>query len=193
MTDDRARHAEFESLALPYVDQLYAAALRMTRNPSAAEDLVQDTFLRAYRFFDRFERGTNLKAWLFKILTNIYINQYRKAAKEPAHTDLEQIDGLYNQVVGEHLAQLEHSPETLLLEKVEAEVVRGAIDELPEVFRLPVVLADLQGFAYKEIAEILEVPIGTVMSRLFRGRKQLQVTLMEYARAHGYVEKGPRV
>ncbi|MEO7993778.1 MAG: sigma-70 family RNA polymerase sigma factor [bacterium] len=189
MSDQRGQQQEFERLAAPLVDRLYGAAMRMTGSPAAAEDLTQDTLLRAWRFFDRYESGSNFRAWLFKVLTNIYINQYRKAAKEPPISDLEALDERYSLAIGETLGQ-PAGPERLTLAKLEAEVVRAAIDRLPEVFRAPVVLCDLEGFHYREIAEMLDVPIGTVMSRLYRGRKQLQLDLMDYARDSGYVAKG---
>lgn len=182
-----ARQADYEALALPLLDQLYAAALRMTQVPEAAEDLVQDALLRGWRFFDRFESGTNFRAWIFRILTNLYINQYRKAQSEPLKADLDKIDRDYDALVAQTITQRPLNPEDALLQHLEARVVREAVDGLPEVFRLPVILCDLEGFAYKEIADMLEVPIGTVMSRLYRGRKQLYTSLLGYAQVSGYV------
>jgi len=182
-----ARQADYEALALPLLDQLYATALRMTRAPEAAEDLVQDALLRGWRFFDRFETGTNFRAWIFRILTNLYINQYRKAQSEPLKADLDKIDREYDSLVQQTITQRPLNPEDALLQHLESRLVREAIDGLPEVFRLPVILCDLEGFAYKEIADMLEVPIGTVMSRLYRGRKQLYTSLLGYAQNAGYV------
>ena len=155
---------------------LYAAALRMTRNPSDAEDLVQETYLRAYRGFEGFEEGTNLKAWLYRILTNTYINSYR--AKE-----LDEVEDLYlyRRIGGLEAAMAGRSAEDELLERFTDAEVKEALESLPENFRMAVLLADVEGFAYKEIAEILDIPIGTVMSRLHRGRKALQKQLYEFA------------
>ncbi|MEO7993776.1 MAG: sigma-70 family RNA polymerase sigma factor [bacterium] len=186
MSLDTARSQEFETLVLPMVRRLYPAALRMTRKEEAAEDLVQETLLRAWRFFDKFERGTNLKAWLFRIMTNLYITQYQKAQREPSVEELDALDQDYEHTVSAYLIDQDTNPERLALERVEREVVRAAVDQLPDLFRIPIVLCDLQGFSYKDIAEMLDVPIGTVMSRLFRGRKQLQLALMDYARLHGH-------
>ncbi len=177
---------EFESLALGHLDPLYAAALRLTRNERDAEDLVQDTFLRAYRFFDRFERGTNIKAWLFKILTNTFINRYRRKAKERSAVEDEREtvhERFMSQDVSEHAA----NPEQYFFDRLLSDDVLQAIDALPVDFRMVVILADLQEFSYKEIAEILDCPVGTVMSRLYRGRKLLQKHLLAYAVEQGVV------
>ena len=176
---------EFEMLALEHVDALYSAALRLTRNERDAEDLVQDALVRAYRFFDKFERGTNIKAWLFKILTNTFINRYRRKAKERSV-----VEGVEQQTVTERffsrdMSNLSDDPETYIFERLLSDDVLGAIDDLPVDFRLVVILADIQEFSYKEIAEIVGCPVGTVMSRLFRGRRLLQKRLAEYAAEHG--------
>jgi RNA polymerase sigma-70 factor, ECF subfamily len=178
----------FQRDALPLLDSLYAGALRMTRNPADAEDLVQETMLRAYRSFDRFEPGTNLKAWLFRILTNAYINVYRKRQREPqkvSQEDIEDFD-LY-QELKDHDPQFSATPESIVLDSLVDSDIMDAIDDLPEQFRLAVVLSDLEGFTYAEMAEIMDVPMGTVMSRLHRGRKALQKRLWDLARDRGIV------
>ena len=182
----------FEAEALPLLDSLYAGALRMTRNPADAEDLVQDTMVRAYRAFNRFEPGTNLKAWLFRIMTNAYINTYRKKQREPqkvSQDDVEEFD-LYQELKNRN-PEYEATPETLVLDSLVDSDILEAIDELPEQFRMAVVLSDIEGFSYAEMAEIMDVPMGTVMSRLHRGRKALQKRLWEIAREQGIV-KGAR-
>lgn len=182
----------FQTDALPLLDPLYAGALRMTRNPSDAEDLVQETMMRAYRSFDRFEEGTNLKAWLFRIMTNAYINTYRKKQREPqkvSSDELEEFD-LYRELK-EHDPAWDATPENIVLANLVDSDIIDAIDDLPEQFRLAVVLSDVEGFSYAEMAEIMEVPLGTVMSRLHRGRKALQKRLWDVARDRGIV-KGPR-
>jgi RNA polymerase sigma-70 factor (ECF subfamily) len=179
----------FQEEAIPYLDSLYAGALRMTRNPADAEDLVQETMLRAYRSFDRFEPGTNLKAWLFRILTNAYINVYRKRQREPqkvSQDELEDFD-LY-QELKDHDPQFSATPETIVLDALVDSDITDAIDDLPEQFRLAVVLSDIEGFTYAEMAEIMDVPMGTVMSRLHRGRKALQKRLWDLARDRGIVQ-----
>jgi RNA polymerase sigma-70 factor (ECF subfamily) len=184
--EDRNR---FEEEALPLLDSLYAGALRMTRNPSDAEDLVQDTMVRAYRAFNRFEPGTNLKAWLFRIMTNAYINTYRKKQREPqkvSQDDVEEFD-LYQELKNRD-PNYEATPETLVLDSLVDSDIIEAIDELPEQFRMAVVLSDIEGFSYAEMAEIMDVPMGTVMSRLHRGRKALQKRLWEVAREQGIVK-----
>ncbi len=177
---------------MPYVGQLYAAAMRMTRNPADAEDLVQETMLKAYRAYDTFQEGTNLKAWLYRILTNTYINRYRKAQRRPTETDLGEVEDLYlyRRLGSEDTAEMSRSAEDQLLEGLVESDIKEAVEALPEHFRLPVLLADLEGFSYKEIAEILDIPIGTVMSRLHRGRKQLQRALWEFASRRGLVPEG---
>ncbi|HYA43986.1 MAG TPA: sigma-70 family RNA polymerase sigma factor [Acidimicrobiales bacterium] len=174
-----ADRAHFEALAMGYMGSLYTAALRMTRNPSDAEDLVQETYLKAYRAFETFQEGTNLKSWLYKILTNSYINTYRSKKRRPIETDLEDVENLYlyHRLGGREPAVTGRSPEEIVLERYTDEDVKAAVESLPEAFRLAVLLADVEGFSYKEIAEILDVPIGTVMSRLHRGRRALQKAL----------------
>jgi RNA polymerase sigma-70 factor (ECF subfamily) len=181
----------FQREALPLLDSLYGAALRMTRNPADAEDLVQETMLRAYRAFETFEPGTNLKAWLFRILTNAYINVYRKKQREPQKVSQDQIEDfdLYRELK-DHESQFAQTPETIVLDALVDSDILEAIDDLPEQFRLAVVLSDVEGFSYAEMAEIMDVPMGTVMSRLHRGRKALQKRLWELARERGIV-RGP--
>lgn len=177
--------AEFEELALSHLDPLYSAALRLTKNERDAEDLVQDTCMRAYRFFDKFERGTNIKAWLFKILTNTFINRYRRKVKERTVVEGVERESVHDQFVSRDATDFAANPEQYFFDRLLSDDVLRAIDALPIDFRLVVILADLQEFSYKEIAEILECPVGTVMSRLFRGRKLLQKTLREYAEGQG--------
>jgi RNA polymerase sigma-70 factor (ECF subfamily) len=181
--------ATFAEQAMPFMSSLYAAALRMTRNAADAEDLVQETYLKAYRGFGGFEEGTNLKAWLYRILTNTYINTYRAKKRRPEESDLEDVEDLYlyRRLGGLEIASLGRSAEEDLLESYTDEEVKAAIESLPEQFRMAVLLADVEGFSYKEIAEILDIPIGTVMSRLHRGRKGLQKKLWEFAVERGLV------
>jgi RNA polymerase sigma-70 factor (ECF subfamily) len=186
---DAEAQERFERDALPLLDSLYGAALRMTRNPADAEDLVQETMLRAYRAFDRFEPGTNLKAWLFRILTNAYINVYRRRQREPqkvSSDELEDFD-LY-QELKDHDPSWDETPENLVLDNLVDSDILQAIEDLPEQFRLAVVLSDIEGFTYAEMAEIMDVPMGTVMSRLHRGRRALQKRLWELARERGIVK-----
>ncbi|HUY63794.1 MAG TPA: sigma-70 family RNA polymerase sigma factor [Acidimicrobiales bacterium] len=182
---DRAR---FTDLAMEHTPALYSAAMRMTRNSADAEDLVQETFLKAYRSFERFEEGTNLKAWLYKILTNTFINSYRAAKRRPEKADVEDVEDLYlYRRLGSLSGELGRSAEEELFEHFTDDEVKEALESLPEVFRIAVLLADVEGFSYKEIAEITEVPIGTVMSRIHRGRKALQKALLDFAVAGGLV------
>ena len=190
--DAMADQASFAELAMPYMSALYSAALRMTRNPSDAEDLVQETYLRAYRGFGGFKEGTNLKAWLYKILTNTYINSYRAKKRRPEQTELDDVEDfyLYKRLGGLEAVDADRSPEAEVLDSIPDEAVKRALEDLPEQFRMAVLLADVEGFSYKEIAEIMDVPIGTVMSRLHRGRKQLQKRLWDLAEERGLVPSG---
>jgi RNA polymerase sigma-70 factor (ECF subfamily) len=178
-----AERAHFAEQAMGYMGSLYSAALRMTRNPSDAEDLVQETYLKAYRAFGTFQEGTNLKSWLYKILTNTFINSYRAKRRRPAETELDDVEDLYlyRRLGGNQASSLGRSAEDLVLDRFTEAEVKGAVESLPEAFRLAVLLADVEGFSYKEIAEILEVPIGTVMSRLHRGRRALEKALASFA------------
>lgn len=168
---------QFEALALPLLDPLYAAALRLTRHSGDAEDLVQDTFMRAYRFFGRFEKGTHFKAWIFKILTNTFINKYRRQVKERTLEDDSERASVSAHFFSHHATEAAANPENLVVNRLSSSHVLKEIDKLPIDFRMVVILADLQEFSYRDIAEMLEVPVGTVMSRLFRGRKLLQKAL----------------
>lgn len=176
----------FEREALSYLDALYRTALRMTRSEEEAEDLVQETYIRAFRFQEQFEAGTNLKAWLFRILTNTFINQFRRRKSRPQTTELDDVDesALYRHMTGASAASTAAEPEAVVLDRVVDTEVTEALEELPEKFRT-VVLLDVEGFSYKEMAEMLHVPIGTVMSRLHRGRKFLQKRLYDLARDRG--------
>ena len=185
--------ATFAEQAMPLMSSLYTAALRMTRNPADAEDLVQETYLKAYRAFASFEAGTNLKAWLYRILTNTYINTYRAKKRRPEQADVDEVEDLYlyRRLGGLEGATAGRSAEDELLDHLTEGEVKEAIEELPEQFRMAVLLADVEGFSYKEIAEILDIPIGTVMSRLHRGRRALEKRLYEFGRARGLVgERG---
>ncbi len=183
----------FAEQAMEYAPQLYSAALRMTRNQADAEDLVQETYLRGFRGFHTFQEGTNLRAWLFRILTNAFINKYRAKQRRPIETDLADVEDLY---LYRRIGSLETSAAGLSAEDQFFDLftddeVKQALEDLPENFRLPVILADVQGFSYKEIAEMLDIPIGTVMSRLHRGRKAMQRALYDFAEARGLVEHTP--
>jgi RNA polymerase sigma-70 factor, ECF subfamily len=181
------RRARFERDALPFLDQLYAAAMRMTRNPADAEDLVQETFVKAFAAFHQFQEGTNLKAWLYRILTNTFINSYRKRQRQPQQSTAENIEDWQLAAAESHQSTGLRSAEMEALDHLPDSDVKDALQRLPEDFRLAVYLADVEGFSYKEIAEIMGTPIGTVMSRLHRGRRGLQRLLGDYARDRGLV------
>lgn len=179
------RHRDFEQEALPHMDALYNFALRMTNDPDEADDLLQETYLKAYRFFDKFEKGTNCKAWLFRIMKNSFINMYRKTSKEPDKVDYNDVEEFYHMIRAE--SSDPNDLEAKLFSNLLDDDVSRALEELPEEFRTVVILCDIEGFTYEEIADFVECPIGTVRSRLHRGRKMLRARLFEYARSRGYI------
>jgi RNA polymerase sigma-70 factor (ECF subfamily) len=181
----------FTNDAMQYAPQLFATALRMTRNKADAEDLVQETFLKGWRAFDSYQQGTNLRAWLFRIMTNTFINRYNSQQRRPQETELDEVEELFlfRRMGAFDQSKMSQSAEDQMLELFTDDEVKNAIEELPETFRIPVLLSDVEGFSYKEIAEMLEVPIGTVMSRLHRGRKAMQKMLYEYAKERGLVDE----
>ena len=180
-----ADKTKFSEQAMQYMDALYTAALRLTHNSADAEDLVQETYLKAYRAYGGFEEGTNLRAWLYRILTNTFINSYRAKKRRPDETDIDEVEDLYlyRRLGGLEAAAAGRSAEDELLDWFTDAEVKEAVESLPEQFRMAVLLSDVEGFSYKEIAEILDIPIGTVMSRLHRGRKALQRQLYEFAKS----------
>ena len=186
-----ADQAEFADQAMEYMPALYSAALRMTRNGADAEDLVQETYLKAFRSFGGFQAGTNLRAWLYRILTNTFINSYRTKKRRPVETELDEGEDLhlFRRLGGLEAFAASRSAEDELMDWFTDAEVTDALESLPESFRIPVLLADVEGFSYKEIAEMLEIPIGTVMSRLHRGRKSLQKKLYEFALERGLTER----
>jgi RNA polymerase sigma-70 factor, ECF subfamily len=178
------RHREFERETMPYMDALYNFALRMTSDPDEADDLLQETYLKAWRFFDSFEKGTNAKAWLFRIMKNTFINMYRRTSKEPDKVDYHDVEEFYHSIraASTDPNDLEES----IFSNVLDDSVSGALESLPEEFRTVVILCDIEGFTYEEIADFVACPIGTVRSRLHRGRKMLREKLLGYARERGY-------
>nr|WP_246126173.1 sigma-70 family RNA polymerase sigma factor [Nesterenkonia populi] len=181
-----ARQARFERDAMQYVDQLYSAAMRMTRNPQDAEDLVQEAYTKAYSAFHQYKPGTNLKAWLYRILTNTYINIYRKRQRQPHQANTDTVEDWQMAQAAEHTSSGLRSAEAEALDHLPDSDVKEALQQIPEEFRLAVYFSDVEGFAYKEIAQIMDIPIGTVMSRLHRGRKLLRSLLADYARERGF-------
>jgi len=189
MTVEAEDRARFEALVSEHLDSLYGSALRLTRNRAAAEDLIQDTFLKAWRSFHTFQAGTNARAWLYKILMNAYIDSYRRSSREPEMVDHEDVGDFYLYAKAQESDQYRRAgdPEEVLLSQIMDADVKSALEQVPEPFRAAVILADLEEFSYREIAEILGIPIGTVMSRLYRGRRHLQKLLWDYAKRAGYV------
>ena len=184
-----SEQVQFTADAMQYAPQLFSTALRMTRNRSDAEDLVQETYIKGWRSFHTFQEGTNLRAWLFRIMTNTYINKYNAQKRKGSEVELDDVEELflYKRLGSIDQSQLSSSAEDQMLELFTDDEVKNALEELPEDFRIPVLLSDVDGFSYKEISEMLEIPIGTVMSRLHRGRKAMQKMLYEYARERGLI------
>jgi RNA polymerase sigma-70 factor (ECF subfamily) len=180
----------FANEAMQYAPQLFSGALRMTRNRADAEDLLQETYLKAWRSYHLYEEGTNLRAWLFRIMTNSYINRYHQQQRRPQQTDLDSLEDLYlyRRIASFDQSQLSASAEDQMMALFTDDEVKNALEELPESFRIPVLLSDVEEFSYKEIAEMLDIPIGTVMSRLHRGRKLMQKLLYDYAVTRGIVK-----
>ncbi|MGD0337379.1 MAG: sigma-70 family RNA polymerase sigma factor [Bacteroidota bacterium] len=179
------RDEEFQREAVPHMDALYNYALRMTGDPNDADDLLQDTYLKAYRFWDKYEKGTNIRAWLFRIMKNSYINLYRKATKEPDTVDYEEVQNFY-QTIRDRSTDPNDLQEKFFGNLLEDDVAR-ALESLPDDFRTVIILCDIEGFTYEEIAEFVECPVGTVRSRIHRGRRLLRDKLYEYAREKGYI------
>ncbi len=188
LENKEVKRKSFEAEALPHMDALYRTALRMTKNSGDAEDLVQESLVKAYRFWDKFEEGSNCRAWLFKIMTNIFINDYRAKSRAPQAVDVDDIDDnyLYNMLAD---GKPNQNPEQQLFAKLFDDDIRRAIEDLPDDFRVVVVLSFLEGFSYQEIAEIIDLQLGTVKSRLHRGRKILQKQLLDYAVKNGYIRE----
>lgn len=183
---------DFTSGQLPYRDQLYKTALRMTRSVEESEDLLQETFLKAFHHYDRFEEGTNLKAWLFRIMKNTYINSYRKKKLQPLHVELDELqDGVESQLL-DHGRVADSSPETAMLNGLLDAEVRDALLALPHDYKMAVLLVDIHGLSYQETADLLAVPVGTVMSRLYRGRKKLERSLLSFGRRYNYLDAAPK-
>lgn len=187
ISDQKQLYADFEKEAIPHMDALFNFALRMTGDRDEADDLVQETYLKAFRFFDKFEKGTNCKAWLFRIMKNTFINSYRKTSKEPDKVDYEEVENFYENIKPSSTdsAHLEKEMYDNLLD----DELSNAIAALPEDFRTVIILCDIEGFTYDEIADFVDVPVGTVRSRLHRARKMLFANLYEYAADKGYIDK----
>ena len=186
----RERAERFEKEALPYLDQLYGAAMRLTRNTHDAEDLVQEAYAKAFASFHQYTQGTNIKAWLYRILNNTFISGYRKSKRQPQHTYTTDMEDWHEYAASTHMSSGLDSAETEALENMEDSDVRQALEKLPSDRQMIVYLADVEGFSYQEIAEIMNIPMGTVMSRLHRARRQLRSLLTDYARELGYIKEG---
>jgi len=191
---DHSRGWNFEADALPFVDSLYSTAFRMSRNRQDAEDLLQETYFRAYKYYDKFQEGTNFRAWLFTILKHTFINRYRKRQRQPLKNSFDEIEDVFeSKLLESPLTARATTPEEALVCASLDEDVRKALEALPEDYRIAVEMADLQGLSYQEIAGRLNIPLGTVMSRLYRGRRKLEAVLLRYAREHGYIRsRAPR-
>jgi RNA polymerase sigma-70 factor (ECF subfamily) len=191
MTSTVTTREDFTHDAMQHAPQLFSTAMRMTRNRGDAEDLVQETFIKAWRSFATYQQGTNLRAWLFRIMTNTYINKYNAQQRKPTETELDDVEELflYKRLGAVDQSQLSQSAEDQMLSLFTDDEVKKSLEELPEQFRIPVLMSDVEGFSYKEIAEILEIPLGTVMSRLHRGRKAMQKMLYEYAKERGLINE----
>ena len=191
MTSTVTTREDFTHDVMQHAPQLFSTAMRMTRNRSDAEDLVQETFIKAWRSFATYQQGTNLRAWLFRIMTNTYINKYNAQQRKPTETELDDVEELflYKRLGAVDQSQLSQSAEDQMLSLFTDDEVKKALEELPDQFRIPVLMSDVEGFSYKEIAEILEIPLGTVMSRLHRGRKAMQKMLYEYAKERGLINE----
>jgi len=181
------KKAEFEALVMPHLEALYGTAVRMTRNPQEADDLLQDTCLKAYRFIDKFQRGTNFKAWIFKILTNVFINRYRKLQRDREVRSEMERDGHHAHILAQGPARDAQRPEDAILDHLMSEDIMQALEKLPPDFRMAIILSDVEEFSYKEIAEIMDCPVGTVMSRLYRARRQMQRLLYRHAVDRGFI------
>lgn len=183
----KQKYKEFEDEALPHLDALYSFGLKMTGDSDQADDLVQETFLRAFRFWDKFEKGTNSKSWLFSIMKNTFINEYRKTSREPSKVDYDDIQNFYENIKSDEV-KTQHSQEDAFSTLLDDEV-SDAITKLPEDFRTVIILSDIEGFSYEEIADFVDCPVGTVRSRLHRARKMLYATLHEYGKSKGYTKR----
>ena len=181
--------AEFEEVALPHLSRIYAAAFYLIKNEAEAEDLVQETYLRALRFFDKFEPGTNCKAWLLTILRNLFINRYREKRRDPEMVDWEKIDETYESIVVRHESVEKDNPESLFFSRLMDDEVQEALKELPEEFRTAIILVDIEELSYEEAATVMECAVGTIRSRLSRGRRMLQLSLREYAQKRGLIKE----
>ncbi len=187
MAEDRKKQIEFSQLIEPHLTSLYNTALRMTRNQHDAEDMVQDALYKAYRALDQFKKDTNFRAWVFRILVNTFITAYRKAVKQPQKISYDDLEEFYLFKRLDETASLQEMPKEEFLENLFDDDIKEALENLPYQFRLVVLLCDVEGFSYNEIAEIIDAPLGTVMSRLYRGRKLLQRYLWDYAKKRGYI------
>jgi RNA polymerase sigma-70 factor (ECF subfamily) len=187
LNEQEQLYADFEAEAIPHMDSLYNFALKMTRNSDDADDLIQETYLKSFRFFDKFEKGTNCKAWLFSIMKNTYINKYRKQSREPVKVDYDDIENFYENIKSSHVNSSHLEKE--LMDNLLDDEVTEAIASLPDDFKTVIILCDLEGLTYEEIADFLDCPIGTVRSRLHRARKILFTKLYKYASDNGYIKK----